>query len=448
MHRTANVHAGLRLRFLLRPAIPPEAPSRAFDGSGGYHHLFMMTAPLPEARARFHSIVWPLAIAETIVWAAMYYAFPALLTEWERDLGWSKTELSIAFTLSLVVSASLVPVAGRLIDRGLARAIFTGGAVLGAVLLALLSTVTELWQFYCIWIGLGVAMSSTLYEACFAVLMRSTGDRARRAITIVSIVAGLAGTVAFPSAHLLAGAFGWRGAVLVFAAAAGGVAVPLIWSACRRAEAQATMHAPAPSASAAQALAVTGAPAFWLLAIAIFLAALDHGMLISHVLPILNDRGIDAGLAVIAASFVGPMQVAGRLVLMAADRLATPLAASTGCFAMMALAGVCLLNAGATPALVIGFVVLQGAGIGVASVMRPVVTAELLGRKNFGVVSGLIGLMHMGGYAIAPTVSAFVWASWGYDRVITLAIAAAAVAIAALLAAWRAGGHGAGRKPG
>ena len=407
----------------------------------------MTTAPSPAAPARFHSIVWPLAVAETIVWAAMYYAFPALLPEWERDLGWSRTELSVAFTLSLLVSASLVPVAGRLIDRGLARTIFTGGAVLGAALLALLSAVTELWQFYCIWIGLGVAMSGTLYEACFAVLVRSTGDRARRAITIVSIVAGLAGTVSFPSAHLLSAAFGWRGAVLAFAAAVCLVAVPLIRSACRRAEAQAPMHAPDPSASAAQALAVTRIPAFWLLATAIFLAALDHGMLVSHVLPILDDRGIGAGLAVIAASFIGPMQVAGRLVLMAADRLATTLVASTACFAMMAVAGMCLLHASSAPALVIGFVVLQGAGIGIASVMRPVVTAELLGRRNFGVVSGLIGLMHMGGYAIAPSVSALVWASGGYDRVIILAVTAAVVAVAALLAAWRAARSGERREP-
>ena len=407
----------------------------------------MTTAPSPAARARFHSIVWPLAIAETIVWAAMYYGFPALLPTWERELGWSKAELSFAFTLSLVVSASLVPVAGRLIDRGLARAIFTGGTVLGAVLLALLSVVTELWQFFCIWIGLGIAMSGTLYEACFAVLVRSTGDRARRAITVVSVVAGLAGTVAFPSAHLLAGAFGWRGAVLVFAAAVGGVAAPLVWSACRRAEAQATTHAPQPSARASQALAVARGPVFWLLAIAIFLAALDHGMLISHVLPILDDRGIDAGLAVLAASFIGPMQVAGRLVLMATDRFASTVVASTGCFAMMAMAGVFLLHADGAPSLLVGFVVLQGAGIGVASVMRPVVTAELLGTRNFGVVSGMIGLMHMGGYALGPSVSAIVWAWGGYDRVVLLAVGAAVVAMALLLAAWKTGGSGRTREP-
>ena len=407
----------------------------------------MTTAPSPAARARFHSIVWPLAIAETIVWAAMYYAFPALLPAWERDLGWSKAELSFAFTLSLVVSASLVPVAGRLIDRGLARAIFAGGTVLGAVLLALLSTVTEFWQFLCIWIGLGVAMSGTLYEACFAVLVRSTGDRARRAITIVSVIAGLAGTVAFPSAHLLAGAFGWRGAVLVFAAMVGVVAAPLVWSACRRAEAQATTHAPQPSASAGQALAVARSLVFWLLAIAIFLAALDHGMLISHVLPILDDRGIDAGLAVLAASFIGPMQVAGRLVLMATDRFASTVVASTGCFAMMAMAGICLLHADTAASLLVGFVVLQGAGIGVASVMRPVVTAELLGLRNFGVVSGMIGLMHMGGYALGPSVSAIVWAWGGYDRVVLLGAGAAVVAMALLLAAWKTGGSGRTREP-
>ncbi len=366
----------------------------------------------------------------------MYYSFPALLPTWERDLGWSKTELSFAFTGAVLTSASLAPVAGRLIDRGLARVVFTGGTVLGAVLLGLLSTVTEPWQFLCVWVGLGVAMSGTLYEACFAVLIRSTGDRARRAITIVTVVAGLAGTVAFPSAHLLAGALGWRGAVLVFAAVVGVVAAPLVWSACRRAEVQATLHAPEPSANLSQALAVARNPILWLLGGAAFLAALDHGMLISHVLPILDDRGIDAGLAVLVASFIGPMQVAGRLALMATDRFASIATVSVGCFAVMAMAGICLLHAGTAPALLVGFVVLQGAGIGIAGVMRPVVTAELLGRKNFGVVSGLVGLMHMSGYALGPSVSAVVWAWGGYDRVIVLAIGAAFAATAALLAAW------------
>jgi MFS family permease len=135
--------------------------------------------------------VWPLAIAETIVWAAMFYSFPALILEWERSLGWSKTELSGAFTLSLLTSAVLAPVVGRLIDRGLGRYVYTGCALLGAVLLALLSRVTELWQFYVVWLGLGVAMSGALYEACFAILTRAMGTMAKRAITLVTLMSWL-----------------------------------------------------------------------------------------------------------------------------------------------------------------------------------------------------------------------------------------------------------------
>jgi MFS-type transporter involved in bile tolerance (Atg22 family) len=89
--------------------------------------------------APFRQIVWSLAVAETIVWAALFYSFPALILEWERDMGWSKTALSGALTLALVVSALLAPVVGRLIDHGYARFVFPGCALWGAICLVLLS---------------------------------------------------------------------------------------------------------------------------------------------------------------------------------------------------------------------------------------------------------------------------------------------------------------------
>ena len=45
------------------------------------HNIFFITL------ANFHKIVWPMAVAETIVWAGLYYAFPALLVEWEAEDG-------------------------------------------------------------------------------------------------------------------------------------------------------------------------------------------------------------------------------------------------------------------------------------------------------------------------------------------------------------------------
>jgi hypothetical protein len=63
----------------------------------------------------------------------MYYSFPALLLAWERDLGWSKAELSGAFTVALVTSAFLAPMVGRIIDRGYGTHIFILGGVMGPV---------------------------------------------------------------------------------------------------------------------------------------------------------------------------------------------------------------------------------------------------------------------------------------------------------------------------
>ena len=77
-----------------------------------------------------------LAVAETIVWAGLYYIFPALLVHWEADLGWSKTELTGAFTASIAMSALCSPIVGNLVDRGHGAAVLSGGTLIGGILIA------------------------------------------------------------------------------------------------------------------------------------------------------------------------------------------------------------------------------------------------------------------------------------------------------------------------
>ena len=383
----------------------------------------------------FRRIVWPLAIAETIVWAAMFYSFPALLLVWERDLGWSKTELSGAFTLSLVVSAVLAPAVGRLIDHGLGRFVFTGSALLGAALLVLLSRVTELWQFYLVWLGLGVAMGGALYEPCFAVLTRAMGARAKRAITLVTLVAGFAGTVSFPSAYVLVGIAGWRGAILTFAVAVAFVAAPLIWHGSRLAEQGRDAQAHTASPGTRETLVILRSATFWFLAVAFAMIALEHGILLTHLLPLLDERGIHGETAILAAAMIGPMQVAGRLAMMAAERHVSNLGIAVACYIALGIAALSLLGTIAVPTLLVAFVLFQGSGYGVTSIVRPVITAEFLGRKNFGVISGLLALPFIMATAASPTVAAFVWEGGGYNRVILFAILTAVVGLVSLLLA-------------
>jgi MFS family permease len=365
----------------------------------------------------------------------MYYLSPALLLEWEGELGWSKTELSGAFTMALVVSAALAPVVGRIIDRGFGSRIFIGSAVLSSLLLVLLSMVTKLWQFYTVWILIGMAMSGGLYEACFAILTRVMGNRAKQAITLVTLVAGFAGTLAFPGTHALVGIFGWRGTVLSFAAAIILIATPLIWSGCRFSERHAETPAVIVSHEATETLDVFRSARFWLLALAYTTIALDHGVLLTHLLPLLDDRGIQSEAAVLAASMLGPMQVAGRLAIIAAGHRVSTLGIFIVAYISMAIAALSLLGSGTVPVFLVSFIVLQGAGFGVMSILRPVMVAELFGRNNFGLISGSLAVPYLGAAAAAPTIAAIIWWAGGYDLVILFAIGASGLGLVSLLAA-------------
>ena len=391
------------------------------------------------ARSLGH-IVWPFAIGETIVWAAFYYSFPALLPEWERDLGFSKTELSAAFTSALILSAVLAPYTGRLIDRGHAMRCFTGCTLLGAALLALLSQITEFWQFFMIWVGIGIAMSGALYETCFAILTRVTGEHSKKAITRVTLVAGLAGTVSFPAAHTLTNLLDWRSAILIFAAVVVTVALPLIWYGCRSAGNRLSATIDTGPLQARPAKNILKSGVFWLLAISFTAIAIDHGMLLTHMLPIMDDRGVTTEMAVFAASMIGPMQVTGRIVMIMAERKVSIYGIAIGCYLSIATAAGVLLGANGMLPLIFTFVILQGAGYGVTSIVRPVITAELLGRENFGVISGMLAVPFMLGYAAAPTVAAVIWSFGGYDMVITLAMVISGIGLIALLTARRAAG--------
>ena len=388
-------------------------------------------------KGTYRRIVWPFAIAETIIWAAIYYSFPALLLTWEQDLGWSKMELTGAFTAALIVNALCAPMVGRLIDRGYGRFVFMGSMLLGVALLCVLSIVTQIWQFYAVWIAIGAAMAGCMYEPCFAIMTRSFQKDAKRAITLVTLVAGLAGTVSFPSAHALVEMMGWRMTVLVFAAVLLSTTGPLVWIGCRAADRMAEGRAFVPSEKTQHALRILKTFAFWALALSFAMLALHHGMMINHILPIFDERGIAKEPAVLAISMIGRMQVAGRLVMMAAERYVSTMVSSACCFIAVFGASTALLGTSVMPSLIAIFVLLQGAGNGVVSIVRPVLIATLLSRRNFGAVSGMAATAFMAGTAFGPTFGSLIWEIGGYDLVINLAIAMPLVGLILLLAAAR-----------
>ena len=171
-----------------------------------------------------------LAIGQTLAWASIYYVFPALLLRWEQDLGWSKADLTAAITMAVLVSAVASPLTGRIIDRGYGATLMAGSALLGgAGLDRALSFVAELWQFYAVWLVIGLAMTGCLYEPCFAIVTRARGAKARDGIVLITLVAGFASTISYPTVYTLAEAMGWRATIQVLAVVVIAAVVPILW---------------------------------------------------------------------------------------------------------------------------------------------------------------------------------------------------------------------------
>ncbi len=143
-----------------------------------------------------------------------------------------------------------------------------------------------------------------------------------------------------------------------------------------------------------------------------------QGVTLHHLLPILNERELHPDVAIMAISFIGPMQVAGRLTMIAAERRVSIHGIAVACFVLIALSVTMLIGAGVTPALLIAFVILFGGAYGVVSIIRPVIARNLLGERQFGAKSGALALLYLAGAASAPFLGALVWGRGGYELVL------------------------------
>lgn len=406
-----------------------------------------------------------LAVGQTVTWAGVFYIFAALLPRWELAEGWSRTGLSACFAAAIAVSALAAPSAGRLIDRGHGPALLTGSTLLGALAIGLLPlaalTGAGLAAFALLWLTAGLAMAGALYEPCFALITRCLRGGARRAITTVTLIAGFAGGLAFPAGHFIAESAGWQAATTAAALAVTLVATPLTWLGARHLEHVSRKENGSadrlPDRDADQRTQRDGKPGFlagwrrrlaagrWsdpvfaTLAVGLATIALCHGAIIAHILPLLAERGVSTANAVLAASCIGPMQVAGRVAMHLAETRVTPHRITCTGFVAMLVAAVLLLMASiiadAALTLLVVFVILQGAGYGVMSVMRPVRTRELLGERDFGAISGALALPYLLAAAAAPFAGALLWSVGGYDLMLLVVVLLLAAGLALYLRA-------------
>src|SRR2546425_8482135 len=219
-------------------------------------------------------VVAGLCVTETVSWGILYSGFPVVLRPMEAELGYSRVQLTGAFSVGRGLAALAALPVGRWIDRHGARALMTLGSCLGVALLVLWSRVQSLPALYAVWTAMGLVLAATLYEPAFAAVVGwfATGPR-DRALLVVTLVAGFASTIFMPIEAWLLARLGWRTALLVLAVVLAVLTIPIHALVLRRPPRPETVHAGAAHAGSVPGVtlgAAAGTAIFWVLAIAFF----------------------------------------------------------------------------------------------------------------------------------------------------------------------------------
>lgn len=378
-------------------------------------------------------VVW-LSLAQLITWGSVFYTFALLLEPVERELGLTRAQTSLGFSLALLAEGLVAYPVGRWIDRGHERLVMTGGSLLVAAGLALHSQVRSVEGFYLAWALLGAALAATLYTPVFAVVTRRFPGDFRRAIITLTFLGGLASTVFIPLSAWLIAAWGWRSALLVLAAIHLLVCVPL-HALCLRDAPPPAAH-PLPSEHSPAAL-LRSAP-FLLVGVFVVGMMAITAAIPAHLISLLRESGLREAWVIAIPASIGVIQVAGRLLLYFFEHRFDLHLANRLIPFLIPLGLAALLAGAAHPAAGLLFVLLFGLGNGMLTIVKGTAIAQYVNRAHVASLNGALGLPQALARAVAPLLLGVLWTrEAGYRWGLLALLAVGLVAALALVLAQR-----------
>jgi MFS family permease len=381
-----------------------------------------------------------LGVTEILSWGALFY--PPVLTVplIAADHGWSKAFAMGGFSVGLFVGGLASRYVGALIDRYGGHAVMPYGSLIGAAGLIGLVSARSAYAYYAVWMVLGIAMASSLYDPAFATLGRIFGRTARSPITTLTLAGGFASTVSWPTTQVLIDHVGWRGAYLVYAALLALIAAPLHAFALPRQRAAQDVGAKADEQqnialkNKSPALLPPQGVAFALVAMAFSSYAFVPSALSAQLLAIFERFGLAPETVVAIGMLFGPAQVIARICELSFARNTHPLWVARSAVGLLVVAFALLMALPFSAALAAGFALMYGMANGLMTIARGTVPLSLFGASGYGHLMGRIGGPFLVVQAVAPVCMSYV-SDNGSDRG-GLVLAATFAAIAFLCFAW------------
>ncbi len=378
-------------------------------------------------------LVVALGMSQLLCWGISYYLVGVFGGMMAADLGQSLTAIHGGFTVALIVQGLTSSRIGQLIDQRGGRPVMVAGSLVMAASLLGLAAARELIGYYAAWVGLGLAMRLTLYDAAFAALARIGGRDARRPIAQVTLLGGLASSVLWPVGQALADAFGWRGALCVYAGIAL-LTIPLHLGIPTH------RHTPAPAPEPAAGTTETPghaptdpAPlAAILYALIVALNGLLNSGLSAHMIGLMAGLGLAPALAVWVSTLRGVGQSAARLGEVLFGGRLSPFTLAVLASGLVAFCFLLPLLGMSIP-LGVAFALLFGAGNGLLTIVRGTLPLALFDPASYGHTVGRLVTPGFFIAALAPMLYAFVIERFGEAAALWLSLACAIPVVGASL---------------
>jgi len=385
---------------------------------------------------------WWTVLATAVIsawsWGTWGYGFGAYFKPLQAEFGWTRAQISAAYSLNKLEGGLEGPWGGVFTDRYGPRTVAVLGNFIAGLGLCLMFFLTSLWQYILIW-GLVVSMGFNL--GTIDPLEKALSDwfvrRRGKALGLGRVGLSLGGTFGPPFMTLLLILYGWRAAFLLAGILTWIICVPTTWFLVKphRPEYYGLMPDGVTSGGGAvgcaAALIADGeeyargvgeveftlrqamrTKAFWILTGYEVLYSLFWASIGVHQIPHLTDMGIDPLAAATVLGFMVLMSAPGRVVGgFLCDRVpinSLRYVVIAG-YSLQALGMFILINARAMW-MVYLFTVLTGFGGGIGWTSRALLRGRFFGRKAFATIYGTIVMI-----ALPATIIAPIYVGWVYD---------------------------------
>jgi sugar phosphate permease len=364
---------------------------------------------------------------------AGFYSFSMFIKPLESEFGWSRSQISLAMSLYMIVHGIAGPFVGHATEAYGPRKVATLFALMSGVCFIGVSFVSSLWSFYLAYTLLSLATTGIGFIPVSTVLARWFVRRRGTAIGFAMVGIAAGGLVMAPLVGLIISHFGWRSAFVFMGLLVWLLALPVTLFVLKGSPAELGLlpDGDEPGQGADGGLQAppgrTGSPShasgvdqgwplraavrtstfFWI-ATAFFLGPLAQMGMLQHQVPLIVEAGISQTVAATALGLTAGLGGLGKLCFGRISEVVPFRFAVMLCFGLQALAVLILFNAQSV-AMVWVYVTLFGFAMGGVIVLLPLAVGHFFGLASFGVIMGALSLILAVGNASGAYISGLIY---------------------------------------